>query len=386
MRVNDGKVHALSRFRHGYVGHVTSWRYLVTLAVLLSADLWLERTTVAERATLGGFDTASERIKLQEATHTAVIGISTHEVEKYFGGRRPVPPTSLLDVVTRLLKLKPRVLIVDVFTDDPAYRELRSRDSLLYVWQEHLVWAEVLDTATSEVVPILGGTGDPPGNPGLASVLTDDDRLVRRFRLRFSATPTGPGPDTVESLPFAAAKALVKASNGAVKLADRLPRDTASIALRAYEREPAFYLLDDVLSASPSIESNANQPLSNKAVVLGFVDGTDQVLTPRGVSTGPQIVADAIETSLDARGAIRGFPRWLEWVAKLALALIIALIHYKLPPRIAALIMIGVCVAVIYAAFWIFEHSGYWTNFILIVVGLWIEQLYENVVPSHAHE
>jgi CHASE2 domain-containing sensor protein len=380
----NGKVRGLSRFRRGYIGHITSWRYLVTLVVLLAADLLLERTTVAQRATLGGFDTVSEHPELRPAQHTAVIGISAHEVEKYFGGHRPVPASVVLDVVTGLLKLKPSVLVVDVFTDAAAYRDLKSRDSLLYLEQQHLVWAEVLDTVSSEVLPILGGISDPPGNAGLASVLADDDRLIRRFRLRFLATPSGPGPDTLESLPFAAANAYVGAMKGAVKFAENLPRDTASIALRPYDREPAFFLLDDVLSEAASVASSPNNPFSDKVVVLGFVDGSDQVLTPRGVRTGPQVIADAIETVVDGRGAIRAFPRWREWVTKLALALLIALIHYKLPPRLAALSMIVMCVAVILGAFWIFEHTGYWTNFILIVVGLWIEQLYENVVPSHA--
>jgi hypothetical protein len=78
------------------------------------------------------------------------------------------------------------------------------------------------------------------------------------------------------------------------------------------------------------------------------------------------------------------FPRWLEWVGKLMLALLIAYVHYRLPPRAAAISMIVIGVGVVYGAFWIFEHSGYWTNFILIVVGVWIEQLYENVTHSPA--
>jgi CHASE2 domain-containing sensor protein len=370
--------------RHGFVGHITSWRYLITLLVLLTADLLLERTTVAERATLGGFDTAAERAAPQEAARTAVIGISPHEVAKYFGGRRPIPPSALLDVVNRLVRLKPRVLVVDVFTDDPAYRDLVARDTLLYAEQKRLVWAEVLDTVSAEVLPTLGGVSDAPGSTGLASVLADDDRLIRRFRLRFLATPTSPGRDTIETLPFAAARAYVATAKDSVKFAGRLPNDTASIALRIYEREPAFYLLDDVLSAETSVANTPNHALADKVIVLGFVDGSDQVLTPRGVRTGPQLVADATETLLDSRVAIRAFPRWLEWAAKLALALLIALIHYKLPPRVAALSMLVICVGVVYASFWVFDHSGYWVNFILIMVGLWIEQLYENVVPSHA--
>jgi CHASE2 domain-containing sensor protein len=355
---------------------------LVTLAVLLVADLWLERTTVAQRAVLGGFDTASERIQLLDATRTAVVGIGAQEVEKYFGGKRPLPPAALATVVDRLLRVGPRVLVVDIFTDDPAYKDLVAKDSLLYLRQDRLVWAQVLDTATNEAVAVLGGISDPPGRSGLASMLTDEDRLLRKFRPRYSAASAGPGSDTVESLPLAAAEAYVATARDSIRLTRRLPNDTSSIAIRAYRREPPFYLLDDVLAALPSLENAPDNPLAGRALVLGFIDGSDQVLTPRGVRTGSEVVADAIETLLDTRGAIRGFPRWLEWVGKLILALLIAYVHYRLPPRAAAISMIVIGLGVIYAAFWIFEHSGYWTNFILIVVGVWIEQLYENV--THA--
>jgi CHASE2 domain-containing sensor protein len=372
----------LSRIRRGYIKHILSWRFLVTLIVIFALDFWLERTVVAQRATLGGFDTASERAEKRDAQHTAVVAISALEVEEYFHGRRPIPPASLDSVVTRLLRLKPRVLVIDIFTDDSAYRSPALNNATLFNERRRLVWAQFVDTASFEVLPILGGVDNPPGRPGLASILTDEDRLVRRFRPRYLASGTGPRADTIESLPLAAANAFTNERN---RLTSRLPSDTGSIAIRKYDRDPPFYLLDDLLSTEAALTTNPNPVLSDRVVVLGFIDGSDQVLTPDGVRTGPEVVADAIETLLDDRGAIVGFPHWLEWVVKLGLALFIAYIHYKLPPRPAAISMIVLAVGVVYAAFFIFEHLGYWTNFILIVVGIWIEQLYENVTHSPQH-
>lgn len=366
-----------------YLAHVTTWRFVLTTAALFAIDFWLEHTTIAQRATLGGFDTASERIEMHEASRTAVVAISALETAKYFSGQRPIPPESLAHVVTRLLRLKPRILVVDIFTDGPGYGDNLFTDSVFLAEQDRVVWAQAVDTATSEVLPVLGGVANPPGRSGLASILIDDDRLVRRFRPRYASTGTGPMSDVIESLPLAAASAYVVArGQDSLKLAPGMPSDTGSIALRAYVRDPPFYLLDDVLTALPSLEASGDTTFTNKIVVLGFIDGSDQVLTASGVRTGPEVVADATETLLDARGAIRKMPAWAEWLGKILLALLVGFIHYRLSRRLAAASMVALTALVLYAGFLTFEYFGYWTNFVLIVVGMWIEQLYEAAAHS----
>jgi CHASE2 domain-containing sensor protein len=367
-----------ARQKGTYWTHVTSWRFVLTLAALFALDAWLEHTTVAQRATLGGFDTASERTERRPATHTAVVAISALEVKKYFRGRRPVPPAALDSVVTRLLRFKPAVLVVDVFTDDSAYAHAFFTDAGLLKEQGRLVWALALDSATHEALPVLGGVANPPGRTGLAAILADNDRIVRRFRPRFAASGSGPTSDTVESLPLAAANAYRAQRGDSAGLTRRLPGDTGSIALRVYDRDPPFYLLDDVMSSLPGPAAASDTLFANRVVVLGFIDGSDVVITPRGVRTGSEVVADAVETLLDDRGAIRKFPAWLEWAAKVALALLVGLVHFRFPPRVAAVSMVAMAVGVVYLGFLVFEHAGYWTNFILIVVGMWIEQLYES--------
>jgi hypothetical protein len=44
--------------------------------------------------------------------------------------------------------------------------------------------------------------------------------------------------------------------------------------------------------------------------------------------------------------------------------------------------MVVLTALVIGAGFLTFEYFGFWTNFVLIVVGTWIEQLYESA--THA--
>ena len=387
------------RFRiepESYLGHVISWRFALTLLLVFAADYWLEHTKVVEHAMLGGFDTALERSEPRTAGCTAIVGITSEDVHRYFGGVRPITPVGLDSVVRRLLNLDVGVLVVDIFTDDSAYKSTVVADSTLFQRQQSLVWAQYVDTASGEVLPAVGGIVAVPGRTGVAAMTADADRLVRRFSLRFTARRSAAGFDTLESLPYAATQALAahfERRNSRDSVPCRPVRygagarvDTESVGLRNYTRTPPFYLLQDVLSADPK-QIAASRRFSDRVVVLGFVDGSDQAITPTGVRPGPQVVADAVETLIDERSAIKSMPEWAEWLIKLALALFIAFVHYKLPPRIGAVVMIVLAVIVVRASFLILERTGLWTNYILIVMSIWIEQLYENIAhspPRHA--
>lgn len=379
---------------HTYLSHIASWRFVLTLVLVLAADRWLEHTKVIERAVLGGYDTALERSDtVYHANGTVVVGITSEDVARYFGGQRPIPAAALDSVIRRLLSLDPGVLVVDIFTDDSSYKSAVLADSLLLTRQEQLVWAQFVDTTNDEVLPAVGGISAVPGRAGVALMTADQDRLVRRFRLRFVTRGSAAAGDTLQSLPYAATLAYTERGRklgprddphgGSVRL-DGVPDDTGSIGLRPYLRDPPFYVLDDVLSAD--LKQVATSPkFAGKVVVLGFVDGSDQLLTPNGVRPGSEVVADAIETVLDKRKLIRPLPAWTDWLVKIALALLIAYIHYSLPPRYGAAVMIVLAILVVRASFSILAHSGIWTNYILVVMSIWIEQLYEDITHSPAH-
>jgi CHASE2 domain-containing sensor protein len=374
-----------SHWRKGFLAHVTTWRFVLALAALLGVDYWIEHTTIAKRASLGGFDTASEYVEMLDAKKTAVIGISSIETQKYFAGQRPIPPDSLVSVVSRLLRLKPRALVVDIFTDGAGYVDSVLANDDVLANQHRLVWAQAIDTAPpNEVLPILSGMQNPPGQAGLASILADEDRLVRTFRPRYAGVGTGPAMAHIETLPLQAAKVFTREAHDSVAARRLGDGDTASIALRAYTRDPPFYLLDDLMTALPSLEAKPDSQLAARVWVLGFIDGTDLVLTPRGARAGPEVVADAIETLLDERGVIVKFPWQAELLGKLLLALLVGFIHYRLSRRVAAVSMVGLTFLVFWVGLLMFAKLGYWTNFVLIVVGMWIEQLYESAAHTPA--
>ncbi len=365
-----------------FLAHVTSRRFLLTLVGLLALDRWLEHTTVAQRATLGGFDTANLQTRTLDAGKTAVIAISAQETAKYFKGKRPVPPDALASVVTQLLRLNPSVLVVDVFTDGPGYSTALFADSTFGANQDAVVWARALDTTTAEALPILSGLDSPPGRSGLAVILADEDHLVRRFRPMYAATGQGPA-EGMASLPLAAARAFIEHPHGDTPVPQSIPSDTASIGLREYDRNPPLYLLDDVLTAAAT--GAALGALSNRVLVLGFIDGSDQVLTARGVRAGPVVVADAVETLLDDRPPIRRLPDWADWLSKIVLSLLVGFVHFRLPRQAAAAAMIVLTGCVVWGGLIVFERTGFWINYVLIVVGFWIEQLYGDATHADHH-
>ena len=220
--------------------HVTSWRFVLTLACLFVVDGWLETTTIAERATLGGFDTAREFSEPQDGTRTAVVGISGLETAKYFAGKRPIPAESLAKVVTRLMRLRPRVLVVDVFTDGADYRRVQLTDSLVLSEQKRIVWAQSADTATGEMMPVLGGAPNPPGRTGLAAILADKDRLVRRFRPRYASSGVGPASELIESLPLAAANAFVADGRDSARITKNVPHRHGLDRAAKLQAQPAI--------------------------------------------------------------------------------------------------------------------------------------------------
>ncbi len=370
--------------REGFLAHVISRRFVLTLVGLFAFDWALENTTIAKRATLGGFDTASGFLKVYPAERTAVIGIGALDVAKYFSGQRPVPPIALANVVTQLLRLNPSVLVVDVFTDGPGYADSLFNSTDFRAQQEAVVWAQALHPTTSEALPILSGTPNPPGRSGLAVMLADEDHLVRQFRPRFTAIRVGPGVNGMESLPLAAANAFRERLHRPVSVSDSIMADTESIGLRAYERNPPLYLLDDVLTAAAS-GAPIDSTLANKVLILGFIDGSDQLLTSRGVRAGPEVVADAVETLLDSRVVIRKLELWKEVLSKVLLALLVGFIHFRLPRQLAAVSMICLTIFVILGGLWVLDQYGYWINYVLIVVGFWIEQLYGDATHRDNH-
>lgn len=352
-----------------YLGSWMFWSWFVAMKLLMH---WVEEQPVLQRAALSGYDAAIGATQKREAEHTSVIAITAEDVASVFGGRRPVPPDSLMKAIRALTTLGPTVLVVDVFTDDPAYSKVPLGDAPAFA-----VWAQSADTATGVLLPVLGGRTEAGLRSGFAAMLAEEDGLVRRVRLRFPLSETSPG-EAVKTLPMAAVDACALPPSWCT-VAQRLPKDTASIAMRHYSREPAFFTLSDALTAAKA--GQRPDALHDRIVVLGFAEGSDQVATPAGIQPGPQVVADAIETLVDPRGAIRRMPAWLAWGLDIMAAILIAYLQFRFhgQPRRAALATLSTAIIAYFGSRLFLWWPGYWVSVVPVMVAMWLEQLLEQV-------
>lgn len=350
---------------------------LVFIFLWVVESLFVDRHLIVERAVLGGFDAAAETLERRAAGHTVIVGITGADVDRHFGAQRPLPASALLGAIDTLLRHRPSVLVVDVFTDDSAYlsNELAEHIPL----SDSVVWAVAVDSASSEVYPVLGGIANPPGETGLALFVGDGDHMVRTLRPSFEA-PSAPGGH-VASLPLAAARACEKVDVACAP--DRgIADDTSSLAIREYTRDPPLYVLGDILASSPPSKASASA-LTGKIVVLGFIDGSDQLFTPAGAVPGVKVVADAVETLLDPRGPIRRLPFAWELVTKIAVAVLVTALHHYFVPRLASLLNLALLIS-LFPLSTALHRLGYWANYVGLALGFWIEQLYEGVTEREA--
>lgn len=337
----------------------------------------VEDVPFVQRTVLPGADLAM-RFTKDSARRTVVVGITSDDVAHYFGAIRPLPPERLLRVIDTLLRLDPATLVVDVFTEDSLYTTLKLPSSPTIP----IVWAQSADTSSGNPLRVLGGRPDARRASALAAMLAEEDGLVRRVRLRFQREGTrAQDRETLALATISACRAAPRAEQSKLalpcKLARNVPSDTSSVALRAYIREPAFFTLGDALLAAKSGEKG---PFTSQIMVLGFVDGSDQVVTPFGIRPGPWIVADAIETLMDERGLIRRPPLWFGFgLDALAMLLVIAVARaYRDEPHRAAMLTLGLGVVGYVGTRFIVLAFNYWTSFLPMMLGVWAESLYDE--------
>jgi len=366
-------------------------RFIVAFLVIKLIVQFFEEFPVVQRAMLPGVDIAMmPGMWNDSARHTVVVGITADDVADYFRGQRPIQPASLLAAVDTLMRLEPVALVVDVFTEssgyaaaelDALYERIRIKSARVPV-----VWAQSADTSVGGLLPVLGDRHQSPGVTGIAAMLAEEDGLVRRVRLRFRRTRAKPSDSSETTLPYAAVLACTNplgtsTPNGerACSLAGHFPSDTASVALRPYAREPTVYPLRDVLFAARS--GAPNDAFKGRLMVLGFVDGSDQVATPYGIRPGPRVVADAIETLVDDRGLIRRPPWQLSWSLDFAGAFGVFMLQRLFPSNayVAAFLTLLLTVLTYGGTRWLTLKFGYWTSALPVMIGVWFEELGEQI-------
>lgn len=349
------------------------WPFWVTLTVLIALSYALSLVPLVERTAGSWFDAYHGHGPVASERHVRLVVISRSFWREHFGGRTPLPHERLFAALERVARHGPAVIVVDVFTDDDAYRTARLPDLSMPV-----VWARPVDERSLVLGSVLGSRQDLPRHWGTPLLIPDLDDVVRRYQ-RYVRTSDGSLEPTLwwaAVRAFCASAAppaarVCRADGGAAESIAFLPR---------HDRGRLSIDLEDIIRTDRSpAEDNA---LRDRVVVLGgMYDGTDRVRTSTGDVWGAEVVVDAIEADLGG-SALRPLGTIPGLILKIVIGLTIGLAHHRLMPRVAAAVMLvltgGALGATLYASL-----LGYWIDVTLLVIGMWIEQLYESAATAH---
>lgn len=305
---------------------------MASVAALLYEHVALVRS---QEALARDAQTRLRAMVLGPRSHADVIVVQINDLEydTLFGGRSPLDPGVLQQVIAAILKGDPATLGIDLDTSHPSFRSLAPS----FVAGAPVVWARAADWLCScddgdarcrvpvlvsfsgdtvrrfrhcgdrepgdlVPLPILGGTGPLPS--GVAALANDEDGLIRReqrsFRTRLGILPSF-------------AWAVARAADPKLRRASGEPDDEFYIDYRPM-RGDAKFSVDEVLGFA---KNSGYDVFRDKVILLGGAYGAarDRYPTPLGVLHGVDIHAQIIETELKRKTVrpLNGF--WLLFVS-----------------------------------------------------------------------
>lgn len=356
----------------------------------------------------------------------AIVEITDEDYRQYFGSTSPLQPAQLASLISSAAQGKPRVIGVDVDTStqawcDPAIRLPTAPRDPPIVWAEvpggelkadgsdalrrvtsgiwTIVTGEREATPKFTAAPVVGGRLCDAQCVGIPLFPLDRDGVVRRERNEFEVTP----------LPASCPKAVIKCTPGGSQ-GDRdqmLSLAHAIVAqVRPGHREPpAEQILNfardrynfrtipahEILSYSQQADGSwpiakpawLTQGLLKDSVLL--IGGTyraarEEYLTPVGPTFGVFLVAQTVEAHLHPGGVQEARWFWKKLVDFLSAILIVWLyFHFgKNPRRAFRTSVVGTLFISIVGSFLLFDTMAYWFDFVPVVIGMLLHQMYEQ--------
>ncbi len=309
---------------------------------------------------------------------------------KLFKKTSPLDSEQLRNVISAVANLKPRVIGVDVDTSDS--RNVRPETKVPIVWGQRMTSAE--DANERHTLPVLGNEQPQPAanELGISAMPADADGAVRRYQRKI---PVAGGE--VDSLPWAVAKAfcriIVADATAASDLKARCQKILDSESRKKYQRpllltfpEPPHSAVR-VISASDVLRIAGNDGWKNNPtfrdgiVMLGgtfALSGDVSYKTPLGTRAGMQLFSDAIETELQGR-PITPLNEVLMVIFELIGGYLLVAWHFVSKGWSAVTLRVtAVPVLAMASSFFAFSSLAYWANFVPVLAGVLIHELYEH--------
>lgn len=402
-----------ARHDHGFARHLFHHLPIIiglSIVVALAADLgWFQgfQTMALDSLLLAQSSRRSDQVVV------VTIDDDEFQSDELFNGTSPLKPEVIGEILSAIAAGKPRLIAVDLDTSSPVladqYRQMAEVTTVKDGWPP-VIWScdgkPKVGHQSGHGVPILQITPALTDNrlaaSGLINLPSDTDGVVRRYYRTFQTANGECGvPSPMDSLPWAVIK---KYSELTPKT--QLPEHLLTLRNeRATAHEPNELLMNlpgdrysfdhiastTVLkSAKQAFWSGDKSPVHNKIVLLGgtYRAARDLYQTPVGRVPGIDLLAMTIESELQKTGI--GITR--HTVAILIDILFGALLVYLnwrfVSPRAMLWNLLAVGVLAIVASYITFNTFGYWLNFAVVLVGIWLHNQLDmfRELPSLRHE
>ena len=300
-----------------------------------------------------------------------VVRIDDADYAQLFGHRSPLDAGALSKIIDAISLAHPREIVVDLLTDDRAFGKLSPTPD----WPT-IVWAQdALDSPGGEKpLAILGGRGPRPGDyAGLARMPTDDDGVIRRYA-RTWPTQDGARP----TLPHEA----VLRSRGLAAGSDATDdgEEFLNFAGRRWNYTAPGYRASQVLALARYPAWRDNPVFHGKIVVIGgyYREARDTFVTSVGLRQGVDVITQAIETEIHGNG-IKPVNEALAFALDVILGFaLVAFGDFLRTPRALLLGFAALAAIVLLASYATFETFGRWFNFVPMIAGVVLHELYHH--------
>lgn len=306
-----------------------------------------------------------------DSSDVVIVAITETDYQKKFGGKSPLDPVELRNVIEAIASAGPKVIGVDVDTSSAEFQALTLPANLPpVIWARDANYSHVNHTYR---ISNLLGQRDSSQPFGLVTLKLDQDGAIRRY-VRWYDADVGPVP----SLPWQMVQifrtgqtATVEANRSAVELFIDYP---GPAKFKHFYQPSASWVIER--SKDGWAEDNF---LKGKMVLLGGdYASQDEHDTPVGWMLGTQVLASIIETEMHGGGQKpAGIVALLLLVVidSLLLLLLVQVLGIWKALLLSVLVVPSLAFVCSYLFFGSATYIGY---FLLVLTAVLLHQLYEK--------
>jgi CHASE2 domain-containing sensor protein len=322
----------------------------------------------------------------------AVVSITDADYDNIFGGRSPLSPMKLHDLIDAIALSDPAVIAVDIDTSHPQFQGLNTE---FYwpatIWERDVSTNDLTHEPQIEPLDVLGGK-DPSLNEsaGIPALLDDPDDKVTRLYTRCVDTKAGLEWSFVSIVVTTYQRAKEKGTQGASQTSCATGvNDPLQPFLIRYSLRPGATLFEkdaaQVLGISAKKESGGLSekiPEFNGRIVLlgGTYRDFDRHTTPIGTLIGVRVLANAIQTELNT--PVKALPWWGLFALEFLAGFLMVLVFHFSAVSLRRALIVGVLVTVVVAlgfSYASFRTLSRFANFAPTLLAVLVFEIYEYV-------